>query len=194
MSIKYRKSEFIVITIASWVFAIICYFLIHFTIGSIFFLIAALYNSYLLFSKHTNIKLLSNKAYKKEMSSTIEERKADTGIFDYYDTGFIANFENNSTTIEWSSIKALFSYKADLYTVDEICLDIFYENTKQVRLTEDTHGWNIFLGKLRIQFPQIKMHWAMEIAFPAFETNLTLLYEFENKSLEESIKFYYTIK
>jgi hypothetical protein len=124
------------------------------------------------------------------MNMTFEELKADIGIFEYYNTGFIVHFENNVIKIEWLSIKALVGYKVDLFTVDEICLDIFYEIEKQIRITEETKGWYIFLEKLQIQFPQIKKHWEIEIAFPAFETNLTLLYEFENKTFEESIKFY----
>jgi hypothetical protein len=59
------------------------------------------------------------------MNMTFEELKADIGIFEYYNTGFIVHFENNIITVEWSSIKALFGYKVDLYTVDVICLDIF---------------------------------------------------------------------
>jgi hypothetical protein len=128
------------------------------------------------------------------MNMNFGELKADIGIFEYYNTGFIVHFENNIIKIEWSSIKALYGYKVDLFTVDEICLDIFYEIEKQIRITEETKGWYIFLEKLQIQFPQIKKHWEIEIAFPAFETNFTLLYEFENKTLEESIKFYYTAK
>jgi hypothetical protein len=127
----------------------------------------------------------------EEMNMTFEELKADIGIFEYYNTGFIVHFENNAINIEWSSIKALFGYKVDLYTVDVICLDIFYEDEKQIRITEETKGWYIFLEKLQTQFPQIKKNWDVEIAFPAFETNLTLLYESENNNLEESIKLYY---
>jgi hypothetical protein len=125
------------------------------------------------------------------MNMTFEELNADIGIFGYNDTGFIAHFENNIIKVEWSSIKALFGYKVDLYTVDEIYLDIFYEDEKQIRITEETKGWYVFLEKLQTQLPQIKKHWDMEIAFPTFETNLTLLYESENNNLEESIKVYY---
>jgi hypothetical protein len=194
MSIKYQKSEFIIITILSWVLAITSLFFIHYILISVFFLIVAIYNSYLLFGKKTNIKLLNSETYKKEINMTFEERNADIGIFEYYETSFFANFENNAVKIEWATIEALFGYKVDLLTVDEICLDIFYEIERQIRITEETKGWYIFLEKLQIQFPQIKKHWEMEIAFPAFETNLTLLYEFENKGLEESIKLYYANK
>ena len=52
----------------------------------------------------------------------------DLGKFIYEDDGFIFQFDNGSQKIKWDDIEKIVAYKADLMTIDEIRMDIVYNN------------------------------------------------------------------
>lgn len=58
-------------------------------------------------------------------------------------------------------------------------------------VSEESAGWHVFLDRVSEQFPFIKKNWHLEISYPAFATNLTLVFEKDNKTLDESKAYYY---
>lgn len=148
---------------------------------------------YLLKLLYPNAKFLKNlkTASKKIDNRPFNEIYNDNGIFEYQDNGIKINFESGQMEIKWDDIQTVFGYKADLYTTDCICADVFCSNDKSFRVTEETTGWFQFLIHLKERFPNIDKTWEMEIAIPAFETKLTLVYDRENRTLEEATKKHY---
>jgi hypothetical protein len=77
-------------------------------------------------------------------------------------------------------------------TTDEICIDIFCDDNISFRVTEETAGWFVFLERLKEQFPTVEEDWNVSIAHPAFATNLTLLYDRENRTQEQVVGLFYS--
>lgn len=163
--------------------------------GMCFFGLGAVVVSYpLLDPKQKKIIFTGTKAYKEQIKKELAKRKTDFGLFAYTDKGFTIALQNKFHTINWTEVLCLFGYKVDLFAVDEIRLDVFCENNIAFTLSEETPGWYVFLDKIVENLPQSKPNWAIEIAFPAFETNLTLIFEKYNKSVEEAKQLYYKEK
>ncbi|WP_417941023.1 hypothetical protein [Flavobacterium sp. RS13.1] len=148
---------------------------------------------YLLKLIFPNSKYLKNLETKpnKIQNRPFDEIYNDNGIFEFEETGFKINLDDKQTFIEWENIQAVFGYKIDLYTNDSICVDIFYKIDKSFRISEETLGWFQLMIHLKEKFPSINKNWEMEIAIPAFETKLTLIYEKEHRTFEESKTYFY---
>ena len=99
-------------------------------------------------------------------------------------SGFQIVLEDQVSYYKWQDIFTVFGYKKDLYSVDLICLDAFNENGKGFSINEETEGWFQFLRQLKRKITGIPEYWEIEIADPAFETNLTLLFDRQNRSFE----------
>jgi hypothetical protein len=100
----------------------------------------------------------------------------NTGKFIYEEDGFTFQFDTGPEKIKWNEIVRLTAYKEDLMTFDEMRMDIFY-NDRQFTITEETPGWFQFILKTKSVFPTIPEAWDIEIIFPAFAPNFTVLYE-----------------
>ena len=148
-----------------------------------FFLKLIFPNANILKSLQTNSNTIDNRPF--------EEIYEDNGIFEYEDNGFKINFDDGLEEIKWENIQTIFGYKLDLYTTDCICAEIFLENNKNFRITEETKGWFQFLIHLKEKFPNIDSSWEINITTPVFETQLTLVYDKENRTLEELAPKYY---
>ena len=120
-----------------------------------------------------------------------EEIYNDNGIFEYLENSFKINSEDGWREIQWTEIETIFGYKVDRFSFDTICIDVFCDNDKGFRITEETAGWFQFLKHLKETFQQIDKKWEFEIATPAFETKLTLIYDRENRTLDEATKKHY---
>ncbi len=134
-----------------------------------------------------NLKTTSKKMDKRPF----DEIYNDNGIFVYQDNAFKINFESGPMDVNWDDIQTVFGYKVDLYTLDCICADIFCSNNKSFKINEETAGWFQFMIHLSERFPNVEKNWDIRIATPAFETNLTLVYDRENRNLEEALGQYY---
>ncbi|MCL9806644.1 hypothetical protein NAT51_14000 [Flavobacterium amniphilum] len=135
--------------------------------------------------------MTGTKEYKEQIKKDFQASLTDLGFFTYSDNGFGVEINGHSHSIAWTGIQALFGYKVDLYTLDEIRMDVFCDDDILFTISEETPGWYVFLKKIEEQFPAIKQNWNLEIAFPAFSANLTLLYEKHNKTFDEAIDYYY---
>lgn len=97
------------------------------------------------------------------------------GIFEYHDDSFTINLKTGKKIILWSEIERLEGYKVDLFTVDEICLNIVLSETI-ITISEETEGWELFVKKLYEQFPSIEKDWDWKITQPPFATNFITLF------------------
>ena len=100
----------------------------------------------------------------------------DQGGFRYEEDGFSYSFKDGVEKISWADIQKIIGYKVDLFTIDEIRLDIFWKDWKWT-ITEDTPGWYQFLAKLKEIFPAIPDNWDDQITHPPFATSSIVLYE-----------------
>jgi hypothetical protein len=100
----------------------------------------------------------------------------DEGLFLYVADGFIFSLKDGPEKIKWTDIERLAAYKLDLITVDEIRMDITWNN-RQFTISEETPGWFQFVLKTKAVFPAIPQEWDISIIHPAFERNYTVLYE-----------------
>ena len=107
-----------------------------------------------------------------------EQKRHDPGAFTYEEDGFFYAFMTETRKISWASIEKIVAYKQDLITVDEICIDIIYDNWVTT-FTEETPGWYVFLEKIKMVFPGIPPDWSDAIMRPPFDTKLMVLYERE---------------
>ena len=97
------------------------------------------------------------------------------GIFQYFEDGFTVKLKTNRTVL-WKEIEKIQGYKLDLFTTDEICLDIFLPETI-ITISESAEGFMEFLEMLQNEFPSFDKSWYEKIIQPPFATNLTILYE-----------------
>jgi AAA+ ATPase superfamily predicted ATPase len=113
----------------------------------------------------------------------------DLGIFQYEENGFTVQLDNKKAQVNWSELERLVAYKADMMTIDEIRMEISYRN-KSIIITEDTPGWYQFVLMTKNRFASIPQDWDINIIQPPFETNLTLLYEREDRVMPQKTNFY----
>ncbi|MGC4049818.1 MAG: hypothetical protein QM757_09930 [Paludibaculum sp.] len=81
--------------------------------------------------------------------------------------------------IAWHEIGAVFAYKQDCYTVDQICLTVVdLSGTARLVISEDDGGYQHLVEQLPNHLPGCLTpgDWFHQVAFPAFETNWTELY------------------
>ena len=115
------------------------------------------------------------------------EDLASLGSFEYSETGFVETEQN--IKMDWNDIDSIFAYKIDLLTTDEICIDIF-SNQNALHLNESTWGWSQFIDRLEKNL-NIDSDWIKEVTFPAFEKNLTLIFDKKKRSQVEAIQEFY---
>ena len=123
-----------------------------------------------------------------DLNKNFMEIYNDNGIFTFNDNSFSIQIENSIKEINWSEINSMLAYKIDLYATDLITLEIYCSSNFNFKINEETPGWFRFLKNSKKMFPQITENWEMNIAVPAFETNLTLIYDNENIDLETVTK------
>lgn len=86
---------------------------------------------------------------------------------------------DNISEMSWSEVERVFVYKTDAYTVDVICMAFVSESGKVLEISERMRGWQYQIEELPNYLPGCKpfAEWFMEVAFPAFETNMTEIYK-----------------
>jgi len=123
---------------------------------------------------------------KEILADQFNRQQNDLGFFTYNETCFCLTEHEVMTQYNWLDIETIFGFKEDRYTTDEICMDIFMNNKPNLRLTENTPGWYQFNERLIKKIPEISNSWDGEIAVPAFETKLTLLFDKKGRSSIEA--------
>jgi len=81
--------------------------------------------------------------------------------------------------VDWSEIQNVIAYKKDAVSVDMICFAIATGDGSAVEIHEEMIGWDTLvetLPKNLLGFPNGEQ-WFAAVAFPAFATNVTTLYQ-----------------
>ena len=91
----------------------------------------------------------------------------------------LRNSSHEPAAMRWRDISRVTAFKRDLFTVDCICLLFARPDGSEVELDEEMEGWKRFLESLPQHLPGCKplSEWIRAVAFPAFETNPTLIYD-----------------
>ena len=86
--------------------------------------------------------------------------------------------EKENIQIHWSDVVSASAFKLDLLTVDCICMGLEFTEERTLELNEEMKGWDSLVEALPTYLPGFKKseEWFPEVAFPAFEINLTPLY------------------
>ena len=112
--------------------------------------------------------------------------KDNTDTITFVQNGFSLVLEEETVAVQWAEIQSIFAYKVDMLTVDSVYLDIFLED-RCIRVNEEMCRWNLFLERLATALPASKKNWLPEVMFPAFETNLRLIYDRQGREEETVI-------
>lgn len=129
--------------------------------------------------------------FKKQTRKEFEIKYNDNGIFSFDEEGFTVEMKRGKEFIKWNEIKSMFGYKKDLWTIDSIYLDVFCDNGNGFSVCEETPGWFQFLIHSKKELSITDKSWEVTIASPAFATNLTLVFDRNNRSLDEATKEHY---
>lgn len=132
-------------------------------------------------SKHTP-------AIRQKEKETFEKVYDNDGIFLYKENGFDIRLKDEATSVDWNDIDTIFAYKADLMTYDQLVMEVILKNAFSFRITEETEGWYQFIKKIKEVFPAVKQDFEMDLMFPAFATNLMIVYDAKGRSIEEFVK------
>lgn len=84
--------------------------------------------------------------------------------------------------IPWRDVRRIRAYKRDLFSVDQICI-AFELHDKTIQIDEGMEGYNSVVEAIAVYFPEMKADWLQTVAFPAFETNLTTIWEKSSATL-----------
>ncbi|MBN8697017.1 MAG: hypothetical protein J0L87_10840 [Bacteroidetes bacterium] len=98
------------------------------------------------------------------------------GIFSYSDNSFTIQLDKETKTINWDDIQFIKAYKIDQYMVDCIVIEIHLAETF-ITINDQTAGHMKFMDTAFNKLNNFKKDWFTVVAFPAFETNLTTVYE-----------------
>jgi hypothetical protein len=87
--------------------------------------------------------------------------------------------EKGQRSVMWDDVISIAAFKRDLFTVDLICLVMTLKNDAAVQVDEEMNGWDSLVQTLPAYLRGCKKYeeWFQTVAFPAFQTNLTVLYE-----------------
>ena len=158
---------------------------IHFWPTIILFGFGGLFMLYRFLNPKNIFVTYKSKIGKEILAERTEFEQNDFGIFEYNKNGIKISIEKTIENYKWSEINTVYGYKIDLLTYDEICIDILTIDQNKYTITESTSGWFQFISRLSENIKSIEIDWYLKIANPAFEKNLTLLFDKRNRKIEE---------
>lgn len=130
-----------------------------------------------------NLLFISSEDLKNNTKTSLSDNDSSI-VFEFTNDELRIKENDRLSEVQWTSITTIFGYKKDLITYDTICLDIIFNN-RTLTICEESAGWVDLLEALKKQFPRIPENWYLDIMTPAFKTNLILLYDRQNRTLEE---------
>ncbi|RZJ94074.1 MAG: hypothetical protein EOO60_03830 [Hymenobacter sp.] len=182
------RPKLIALLLVGWGFVIMCLWVRYWS-GLVFFGLCAAVTTYRLLDPRKELLFYGTPAYRAHLACELEAWQTNPGDFTYLEDGFRIPSHTGYRVIAWNDLRAVFGYKRDWYATDELCLDIFFQDSS-FTITEETAGWHIFVEQLEAYLPLLP-GWFGEVAVPAFETRLTLLYEREGRSFAQAMPAYY---
>ena len=87
--------------------------------------------------------------------------------------------EKGSSSLAWAETVSIRAFKRDLLAVDQICLVIELRDGRGMEVHEEMNGWDSLVQKLPEYLPGCKSfgEWFAVVAFPAFQLNMTMIFE-----------------
>ena len=131
-----------------------------------------------LYNKWKGKRLINKMLIDVKAGKVTDLENENNGVVHVTDKGIVLG-ENQDMIIDYDKVNYIDVYKRDLFTTDLICLSFsFTENNKIVSLEihEEMKGYKETLNRLHEHFPNINEDWFTDVAFPAFETNLTRIW------------------
>jgi hypothetical protein len=98
------------------------------------------------------------------------------GIFSYLEKAFTIKLDKETKTISWDEITLIRAYKIDQFAYDCIVIEIHLRDTF-ITINDQTEGHMKFMDTAFENLSNFRKDWFPVVAFPAFETNLTTIYE-----------------
>ena len=78
--------------------------------------------------------------------------------------------------IRWDAIRAIATYKRDLFIHDDICLAFQTEGDLWVEISEEQPGFELLIAEVERRFASVPEDWFTAVMHPAFETNYRVLW------------------
>jgi hypothetical protein len=80
--------------------------------------------------------------------------------------------------LPWNDVQSITAYKRDLAVYDLICLRVELVNSRSVEVHEEMVNWQAFVDALPAKLTGCAAFgdWFQQVAFPAFSTNETPIY------------------
>ena len=87
--------------------------------------------------------------------------------------------ETGQDILQWRDVIRVEAFKRDLYVVDQICLLFIKTDGFGLEINEEMSGFGELVQYLPTYLPgcQTFGEWYLPVAIPAFELNLTVIYE-----------------
>jgi hypothetical protein len=87
--------------------------------------------------------------------------------------------KRGSKSLTWNETISIKAFKRDLYVVDLICLGIELKDGSAIEINEEMGGFDSLVQKLPEYLPgcQTFGEWFQLVAFPAFQSNITAIFE-----------------
>ena len=135
------------------------------------------------FKKHKWDKYIADVKSGKLPEISLE--KPENGVIEIEGNGFsISSPQKKETTkkeIKWNQIKEILAYKRDLFAVDLICLGFHLSDDANLyEVHEEMLGYKNLVETIESRFEVNPKDWWTKVAFPAFETNATVIWQKEN--------------
>ena len=155
-------------------------------IATVFFGAVAL----LLFVKHfkDNSRESALKSRQSKAPASNQPAELSNEIFTFNGDNFTIQIEEEVRSVSWKQVQSMIAYKIDRFASDNICLDVFCDNSINFTITEESTAWDKFLDHSKLALPAIDKFWEIEIVALAFETTPLVVYDRQNRDLKEIIK------
>ena len=131
----------------------------------------------------TGLKSYFNRVYQRSKSLREGRRRTVYTITHDSDGMNVASLtienETGTTSLHWRDVIRVEAFKRDLYAVDLICLAFILGDNTEIEIHEEMEGWKTLVTNLPEYLPGCQRfeEWFRPVAVPAFDLNLTVIYE-----------------
>lgn len=113
----------------------------------------------------------------QKLRNLVRRRPCDRPWISVEDRGFWVHLEGPPVRVWWQEISEIVAFKRDLFALDLICLRIKTCDGWSFEINEDIPGFKPLVAEFERQLPGFRRDWFRIVALPAFEPNVTLLYQ-----------------
>lgn len=86
--------------------------------------------------------------------------------------------------VRWDDVRAIRTYKRDLFCYDMICLGFQLPDKSWIELWEESDGFLDVAERMRDHFPSVPEKWYSDVMMPPFVTSDTFLYRRDDQNGE----------